>query len=79
MDIFVLYFLFKCKSLVDFTNLFSPNNFKDNNKFILNIFFEFKLMLILLIKVVEIPTYKTINMYPKLTMGCNLNLRKSME
>ena len=44
MDIFVLFFLFKCKSLVDFTNSFSPNNFKDNNKSIVNIFFEFKLM-----------------------------------
>ena len=40
MDIFVLdlfsSFMLKGKSLTDFTNLFSPNNFKTNDDMILN-------------------------------------------
>ena len=31
-------FMFKGKSLTDFTDLFSPNNFKNNNKVIFNYF-----------------------------------------
>ena len=39
--IFVLVFIdymFKGKSLTDYTNLFSPNNFKNNDDIILNYF-----------------------------------------
>ena len=31
-------YMFKSKSLTDFTNLFSPNNFKNNDDIILNYF-----------------------------------------
>ena len=31
-------YMFKCKSLTDYTNLFSPNNFKKNDDIILNYF-----------------------------------------
>ena len=31
--------MFNGKSVTDFTNLFSPNDFKDNDKMILNYFF----------------------------------------
>ena len=33
-----IYFMLKGKSLTDFTNLFSPNNFKKNDNIILNYF-----------------------------------------
>ena len=38
VDIFVLDLLLKGKSLADFTNLFSPNNFRKNDHMILNYF-----------------------------------------
>ena len=40
MDIFIRFidFLSKGKGPIDFTNLFSPKNFKDNDKIILNCF-----------------------------------------
>ena len=31
-------YMFKCKTLTDYTNLFSPNNFKKNDDIILNYF-----------------------------------------
>ena len=31
-------FMFKCNSLLDYTNLFCPNDFDKNDKIILNIF-----------------------------------------
>ena len=35
-------FMLKRKSLLDYTNLFSPNKYKKNNKIILNIFSKTK-------------------------------------
>ena len=35
-------FMLKRKSLLDYTNLFSPNKYKKNNKIILNIFSKAK-------------------------------------
>ena len=34
--IILIYFMFAGKNLTDFTNLFSPNNFKKNDDMILN-------------------------------------------
>ena len=33
-------YMFMCKSLTDYTNLFSPNNFKNNDDIILNYFLK---------------------------------------
>ena len=48
-------FMFKGKSLTQFTNLFSPNNFKNNDKITLNYFLDWD------IKMVE--TTKNVNAY----------------
>ena len=49
-------FALKDKSLTDFTNLFSPNNFKKNDDIILNYFYEY------LFKMVECNSHETNNM-----------------
>ena len=54
--------MLKGKSCRDFTDLFSPNNFKDNYKVILNCFLNWNID----IKLVKPPDTGKINMYPQL-------------
>ena len=56
--------MFKCKSLKDFTNLFSLNNFKKNDE--VNLKYLVKLNRCINIDMAIVETTKNINMYPQL-------------
>ena len=71
-------FIFKCKSLTDFTNLFSPNNFKEHNVVTLKLDFELKLIQIL--SIVETSgTHRKVNIYPQVDNAIQFILDKINE